>query len=382
VPGVAPNVDTLYSVAWLDLGDDAFVLEAPDFGSRYYTFQIGYADTTTEYSLGARTHGARLPPIYLSGPGDRAAVPEGMLHVPSHTRYVLVAGRILVQPDDPDDSDTVHDLQSRIRLRTLTQYLAGENELNPVRAQRRLDEGRDSVDRDLAPLNELGNLLRDWVVEPHEQSLIASFARIGVTVEHGFRAASLDAAAKKEVARGLADGHDLVERRTHDLGQSVNGWTINYNGPQFGDDYVLRAAVAKDQIYVTVPDEAVYPVAKLDGDGAPLTGEHAYRLVFAPDALPPVDAFWSVTVYRRDAHPLVPNPIHRYAIGDRTAGLKREPDGSLAIGIQHEDPADETRVNWLPAPSGPFHVILRLYVPGASVREGAWVPPPIERKKG
>jgi len=112
LPGIAPNVDTLYSLAWLDLADEPFVLEAPDFGSRYYTFQIGYADTATDLSLGARTHGRQLPPIFISGPGDRTPAPEGMLHLASRTRYLLVAGRILVQPDEPDDHEVVYGLTS------------------------------------------------------------------------------------------------------------------------------------------------------------------------------------------------------------------------------------------------------------------------------
>ena len=257
-----------------------------------------------------------------------------MLQVTRPTRYVLLAGRILVLPDEPDEYEDVYALQSRIRLRTLSRYLAAREGANPVPQQRPLDEEGHDVAAELVSLNELGNVLRDWIVEPRERNLVDSFGKIGLSVEHGFRAAALDVATSAEVARGLAHGEALVEGKTHDLGRDVNGWTINYDGPRFGDDYLLRAAVAKDQIYVTVPEEALYPVAKLDAGGAPLSGEHAYRLVFPSDALPPVDAFWSVTMYTRDAHPLVANPINRYAVGDRTPGLTRDVDGSLAIRIQ------------------------------------------------
>ena len=164
--GVAPNVDTLYSVAWIDLAEEPFVLEAPDFGSRYYTFQFGLADTATESSLGARTHGSRLPAIVVTGPGEHAPVPPDLLHVASTTRYLLIAGRILVRPDDPDDFAAVYDRQSRIKLRPLSRYRAGEEGPNPVPEQRRLDDGADIVANDLTTLVELGNLLRDWVVEP------------------------------------------------------------------------------------------------------------------------------------------------------------------------------------------------------------------------
>jgi hypothetical protein len=379
MPGVAPNVDTLYSLAWLDLAEGPFVLEAPDFGSRFYTFQFGLADTATELSLGARTHGSRLPAILVTGPGDPTDVPPDMLVVRSTTRYVLIAGRILVRPDELDDYAAVYDLQSRIKLRPLSRYLAGEEGPNPVPEQRRLGEGAHSVAGDLRTLVELGNLLRDWVVDPAERRLIESFAGIGLTCSHGFDPASLSAPAATEVARGLAEGKALVERKTYDLGRHVNGWTINYDGPRFGDDYLLRAAVAEDLVYVTVPEEALYPVAKTDADGSQLTGANAYSLVFAPEALPPVNAFWSVTMYTRDAYPLVANALNRYSIGDRTPSLVRGQDGSLTIRISHGPPAGEGGSNWLPAPQGPFHLMMRLYAPRPEVLDGSWVPPPLER---
>jgi hypothetical protein len=378
LPGIAPNVDTLYTLAALDLDAGPFVLETPDFGSRFYTFQMGYGDTATELAVGTRTHGGQLPPVLISGPNHCEPLPPGMLHVACPTRYFELAGRILVQPDDVNDYDTVYDLQSRIQLRTLSRYLAGDDGPNPVPEQRLLDDGSDSLDRNLVMLNQLGNVLRDWIVGPHERDLVQSFSAIGLTREHGFRPDSLPAAAKPDIIRGLADGAALVERKTQDLGKDLNGWTINYAGPWFGDDYLLRSAVAKDQIYVTVPEEALYPATKVDADRLPLSGEHAYRLTFAAGALPPVDAFWSITMYGADT-PLVPNPIDRYAIGDRTAGLQTEADGSLTIRIQHGTPPVGAPSNWLPAPPGPFRLMMRLYIPRASAIDGTWLPPAIER---
>jgi len=377
--GVAPNVDTLYSVAWLDLAEEPFVLETPDFGSRYYTFQMGFGDTATEVSLGRRTHGGELPVLFVSGPTHHEPVPEGMLHVPCPTRYFLLAGRILVRPDDASDYDAAYELQARIRLRTLSRYLALEDGPNPVPDQRLMDERSEAIEPELVPLDRLGTVLRDWVVRPQERPLVDSFAQLGVTPEHGFRREMLPHAAKAEVVRGLIDGAGLVDRKTRDLGENANGWTINYLGPRFGDDHLLRAAVAKDQIYVTVPEEALYPVAKSDAGGRPLTGEHAYRITLPASEPPPVDAFWSLTMYAENGRPLVPNPIGRYAIGDRTPGVGTDPDGALTIHVRHAPPAIGRGVNWLPAPAGPFRLMLRLYNPRASVLDRSWAPPPVER---
>jgi hypothetical protein len=129
-----------------------------------------------------------------------------------------------------------------------------------------------------------------------------------------------------------------------------------------------------------VPEEALYPVAKSDAEGRPLTGSHAYRITFRPGELPPVDAFWSLTMYTTDDGPLVTNPIGRYAIGDRTPGLVTDRDGGLTIRVQHERPADANGANWLPSPDGPFHLMLRLYVPRAAALDRSWLPPPVERR--
>jgi hypothetical protein len=367
--GVAPNVDTLYSLAWLDLAGGPFVLEAPDFGERYYTFQLAYGDTGADHSLGRRTHGSRLPPVVVHGPGAAPRVPAGAISVASPTRYFMIGGRVLVRPDDPADFEAVRKLQSQITVRRLT------GDEGAVPAERPLDEGVDDVDPDLHDLQRLGNVLRDWIVSPGERRLVESFRRIGLTCEAGFEPGALSPHAVTEVVRGVAEATGRIERRTHDLGTSANGWTTNYLGPRFGDDYLLRAAVAKDQIYVTVPEEALYPAASHDSEGRPLDGAHAYRIAFPAGGLPPVEAFWSVTLYAA-AGGLVANPIDRYAIGDRTPGLVWEADGSLSIRIQHEPPGDG---NWLPAPAGPFRLILRLYVPREEARSGAWAPPAVER---
>jgi hypothetical protein len=366
--GVGVNVDTLYALAWLDLADTPFVLETPDFGDRYYTFQMAQADTSAEESFGQRTHGSQLPPLFIHGPRYDGSVPEGMLGVHGEQRYLLVAGRILVDPGTPGDFDAVHALQRRIRLRP-----AGGR----PPAQRPLLEPDRGIDPALSFLEQLGNVLRDFdTTRESEADLVRSLARIGLTTQSGFEPGSLSAEATRELARGLRDAATIVRAKSLNLGVNVNGWTINYQGPRFGTDWLLRAGVTLDQRNVTVPEEALYPLGRVDRDGAALDGANAYRIHFAPGQRPPVGAFWSITIYD-DAGRLVANPLDRYAIGDRTPGLATNPDGSQDILIQHAQPASGPS-NWLPAPAGRFYLMMRLYIPAAQVLDGTWKPPAIE----
>jgi len=376
--GVAPNVDTLYSLAWLDLEQVPFVLETPDFGDRYYAFQIGYADTECDLCPGMRTHGPQMPPLFIHGPTYRGAAPDGMLAVASRTRYLMIAGRILVQPEDPDDITEVRRLQEQVKLRTLPRWEARDDGVNPVGAQRLLPSAGDARDPDLLFLHQLGCVLGEGVVAPAERELVASFSQLGLRSGGGLDEEAISEVDRPRVVAGLRDGEALVDEKIGNLGRAANGWSVNLQGPRFGDDYLLRAAVAKNQIYVVPADEAVYPVARIDGNGHRLNGRSRYRLVL--ESPPPAGAFWSLTAYGTPG-PLVANRLNRYAIGDRTPGVVRDGDGALPIFLQHDEPDDGT-ANWLPVPLGPFHLMLRLYWPQPAVLEGRWYPPPIERLDG
>ena len=234
------------------------------------------------------------------------------------------------------------------------------------------------IDPALSFLEQLGNVLRDFdTTQPSEIELVRSLARIGLTPRGGFDPGALRAEATVELARGLRDAAAIVRAKSLNLGVNVNGWTINYQGPRFGTDWLLRAGVVLDQRNVTVPEEALYPLGRVDNDGAALDGANAYRIHFAPGQLPPVGGFWSITIYD-DAGRLVANPIDRYAIGDRTPGLMSNRDGSLDILIQDTQPASGPS-NWLPAPAGRFYLMLRLYIPAPQILDGTWKPPAIGR---
>jgi hypothetical protein len=152
-------------------------------------------------------------------------------------------------------------------------------------------------------------------------------------------------------------------------------WSSNIADPGF--DYLLRAEAARGG-YVNDPRESIYPAAITDDRGEPLQGDRRYQIRFAPDALPPVDAFWSITAYDRATSQLVPNPIDRYNIGDRTPGLVYDADGALTLHLSSSEPPDGP-ANWMPVPATPFHLVLRMYLPRAQALDGTYAPPRIER---
>ena len=283
--GVGVNVDTLYALAWLDLADTPFVLETPDFGGRYYTFQMAQADTSAEDSFGQRTHGSQLPPLFIHGPGYEGTAPEGMLGVRSTAATCWSPAASWWTRPRPGTSTRC--------TRSSGGSGFGRSGMRSRRAVLRLS-GRcwmpnSGIDPALSFLEQLGNVLRDFdTTQPSEIELVRSLARIGLTPRGGFDPGALRAEATVELARGLRDAAAIVRAKSLNLGVNVNGWTINYQGPRFGTDWLLRAGVVLDQRNVTVPEEALYPLGRVDSDGAALDGANAYRIHFAPGQLPPV----------------------------------------------------------------------------------------------
>lgn len=373
--GVGPNNDTLYSLIWMDLAEGPFVFETPDFGERYYTFSLNAADSSSSDSLGRRTHGGQLPPLFIHGPGYKGVTPEGMIDVVSLTRYFELAGRTLTTGTQ-EDYALVHRLQAAMKLRRYGDWRRGIDAAPPVVDQRQLDDPAHPVPSDLQFLEELGQVLRDWWPQPGDAPFLAKARALGIGSE-GFALSKLDENGRIQAAQGLADGKAMVDRRSHLLGVQTNGWTTNYSGARFGKDYLLRAAVAKDQIYVAVPEEAIYPVGRTDSAGAPLDGRNSYTITMPAAGLPPVNAFWSITLYDDNGF-MVPNSLQRYSLGDRTPDLVRRPDGSVVIVIGAR-PAHRPDENWLPAPEGPFYLMMRLYQPGKAILDHLWTPPPILR---
>ena len=204
-------------------------------------------------------------------------------------------------------------------------------------------------------------------------------AKINVGPGLTFRLSDFDPEIRQAIEEGAAAGHKKIEEKGNTLGERINGWEYTPPMGRYGTDYLFRSAVAWKFIYTNSPEEALYPIAEADCDGDALTGKNDYVIHFPAGELPPVGAFWSMTMYHADSRLMVHNPIKRYSIGDRTKGLKFGDDGSLTVFVQHEDPGEERLANWLPAPKGDFYLICRMYMPQKPALTGEYRLPPLQK---
>lgn len=371
---VTPNNDTLYTNAWLDLGAGPLVIDVPDTAGRYYVLGLLDFYTNPFAHLGQRLTGTQARSFVITPPGWRGELPATFdapgARIEAPTRWLWVIGRILV--DGPQDVAVVNRLQDGFTVRPLADWLAGKSP-----APRAFDPACDPK----APLTadlfaaQVNAALRENPPPPAQAADLAGFAATGI----GPGAGPLDAAQRAALQAAL--DHVPPQLRAFQIGRVQSGWSyMPIIEGHFGDDYRMRATVALKYIGMLESREATYPMAWHDGQGRALSGTHRYRLRFAPGALPPVQAFWSLTMYDARDYMLVDNAIERYAIGDRTPNLQRDADGGLTLHIQHGQPtAAGEQANWLPAPQGDFYLCLRAYVPRAELLDGRYEVPPLVR---
>jgi hypothetical protein len=401
---VAPNVDTLYSFAFLDLAPEPVVLRLPDTEGRWVLMQILDAWSNTFASAGTRLYGYAAKDYAIVGPDWKGDLPPGMVVFRSNTNLSLILGRTLTA--GPPDYDAVHALQQRYRLVPLSQYRKGVPEAGSPQLSL-LAPKRVPVAAEIAQLTaadyfgKAASLMaHDGYAAPDDKPMIERLARIGVVPGQPFDLSKLDPSKRRGVeaavffskcwfhlhAAGSQGNFDpsgcprpllgvlngFFSRRT-----PINGWDIRLDIGKYGTDYTLRAFVALLGFGANLPEDAVYPWTAVDSEGQPLSGANRYTLHFEKAGLPPADVFWSLTMYDARGF-LVDNELHRYA-----AGSLRNPsynaDGSLDIWIQRDNPGGAREANWLPAPPGKFKLILRLYGPRPEVLANKWAPPGVGR---
>ena len=377
---VRPNFDTLYSSGWLDLTKEPMVVSAPDTDGRYYLLPMLDMWTDVFASPGWRTTGTQAGNFLVTPPGWTGTVPDGMTQIQAPTPYVWIIGR--TKTDGPADYDAVHKIQAGYKITPLSQW-GGE----PTAPEVKIDP---SVDMKTPPKIQVDTMPADkyfaYAAEllklhpPHitDQPIIAQLKRIGFEVGKSFDLDKADPAVKKGLASAAEDAQKLMEWKVPTLARIANGWSMNTDTMGvYGNYYLKRAIVTQLGLGANLPEDAIYPLNLADDTGKPLDGASNYVLHFDKGQTPPVNAFWSVTLYDPQGFQ-VANPLNRFAVSSWMP-FKYNPDGSLDLYFQNESPGADKEANWLPAPKGPYNLTMRLYAPKAEALTGKWNPPPVTR---
>jgi hypothetical protein len=377
---VRPNFDTLYSPAWLDLTGEAMVVSAPDTGGRYYLLPMLDMWTDVFASPGWRTTGTQAANFLVTAPGWSGTVPIGMTKISAPTPYVWIIGR--TKTDGPADYDAVHKIQAGYKITPLTQW--GKTP-RPVSAK--IDP---AVDMKTPPKTQVDTMQAGrffaYAAEllklhpPHvtDQPIIARLQRIGFEPGRSFDPDKAEPAVRKALESAPADAQQLMAATMPTIARVTNGWSMNTNTMGvYGNWYLKRAIVAQVGLGANLPEDAIYPLNLADETGKPLDGANKYTIHFDKGAMPPADAFWSVTLYDSEGFQ-VANPLNRFAVSSWMP-FRYDADGSLDLYFQNESPGSDKEANWLPAPKGPFNVMMRLYAPRSEALTGKWNPPPVKR---
>ena len=379
---VRPNFDTLYSSGWLDLTKEPVIISVPDTNGRYYLLPMMDMWTDVFAVPGKRTSGTTAANYAVVPQGWKGALPKGVERIDAPTPYVWIIGR--TQTNGPKDYDAVHKVQDGYKMTPLSQW---GKPPKPVTVK--IDQTVDMKTPPLVQINTMpaakyfsygAELMK--VNPPHvtDWSTVARLKRIGIEPGKSFDFQKADPAVKWALERAARDGLKNMQAKIPTLARVANGWQMNTDTMGvYGNYYLKRAIVALVGLGANQSDDAVYPLNAGDSDGKPMDGMNKYVLHFSKEELPPVNAFWSVTMYDAEGFQAA-NRINRFAIGDRDE-LKYNADGSLDLYIQHESPGKDKESNWLPAPTGPLGVTMRLYAPKPQVLDGRWAAPAVKRVK-
>jgi hypothetical protein len=384
---VTPNSDTPYSTMFMDLRAEPLVLSVPAVDpKRYYSVMLCDGNTYNYGYIGSRATGSDAGDYMVVGPEWKGPTPPGIKKVfRSSTQFSAAAYR--TQLFHADDMDNVIKVQNGYKVRTLSSYL----NQSPPPSPRAIVFPK--IDKDLIQTNFFEYLdfaLQFAPAEANEAEIRAQLARIGVGAGKTFDFKELSLEDKAEIALAMKEGDRKVDESVAGNGKDINGWRV---ASLFGDsaffngDWLKRATAAKVGIYGNDAAEAMYPYTRTAGDGQALDGSrHNYTLTFAAGQLPPVNAFWSVTMYDGKTQLLIENPIGRYLINSpMLPEMKKNADGSVTIYIQNKSPGADKEANWLPAPDGPIYLVMRLYWPKDTppsilpAGEGTWQPPGVAR---
>lgn len=377
---VRSNFDTLYSIAWLDLSKEALVVSAPATNGRFYLLPMLDMWTDVFASPGWRTTGTDAGQFLVTPPGWQGSVPAGTTRLPAPTPYVWVIGR--TKTDGAADYPAVHKIQAGYTVTPLSQL--GKP---PAPVSVKVDPAIDMKTPPKIQVDSMSaanyfayaaELLKLHPPHSTDQPIIAQMKRIGIEPGKSFKLEALDPTIQQALQTAPAEAQALMTWKVQTLARVVNGWSMNTDTMGvYGNYYLKRAMVAQLGLGANLPEDAIYPLNLGDDKGQPLDGAHQYVLHFDKDSLPPVNAFWSITLYDAEGFQ-VGNELNRFAVSSWMP-FKTNADGSLDLYFQHQNPGKEREANWLPAPAGAFNLTMRLYGPKPEALNGKWNPPAVKR---
>jgi hypothetical protein len=376
-----PNQDTVYGAGYMTLDTSPVVIQVPNFGKRFYTYQLSDARTDSFGHIGTQ-NGTKPGFHLLVGPNWKGKIPAGITEVHrSSTNLAAVFPRIF-QDDTPEDKAAIQPLLNQVMVYPLSEY-TGKMKTTDWKST-----------PSFPPPATDGNGEVKWVIpEKYFDELPLVMAMVppqpGEEALYGMMRSVLDAAAKDPqikatlVESAVASESDLIKPLFdfRNNGRPVgNGWTSPPNGARWGTDYLSRAATAKSNMYDNGPEETRYIYTDFDSTGHRLDGTNRYTVTFPKGQLPPVKGFWSLTVYNKE-HLFEANKLNRFSLGTKSKSLKYNADGSLTLYFQNESPGADKESNWVPAPKDVFSLYIRAYWPGPAILDGTWTPPPVLRQE-
>lgn len=377
---VRPNFDTLYSIAWLDITTEPVILSIPDSKGRYYLMPMLDMWSDVFASPGWRTSGTGEQHYAVVSAGFTGNLPVGIQKIVAPTPFVWIIGR--TKTDGPDDYASVHQFQDGLQLTPLSQWGKPASPVVP-----HID---NSIDMKTPPLESVNNmsaaeyfslatdLLSEQGAHLSDWSIIARLQRIGIKQGHKFDVNALNPDARTGLEKGAKDSLKTMYETLKIMGRATNGWLMNTDTMGvYGNYYLKRAVVTLVGLGANQPEDAVYPMNMTDSDGQKLNGSNNYILHFDKSELPPVNAFWSLTMYDKDGFQAA-NVLNRFALSSWMP-LKKNADGSLDLYIQNENPGHDKESNWLPAPKCELGITMRLYAPKNDVLQCKWNPPAVKK---
>jgi hypothetical protein len=379
----APNADTLYTTTWLDVSKEPWVLSIPDMKDRYFLFPMLSGWTDVFQVPGKRTTGTKTQKYAITGPGWNGSLPEGVTEYKSPTGMVWIIGRIYCTGTS-EDYKAVHALQDKFSVAPLSSY--GKPYSPPAgTVDPNLDVKtavREQVNKmDAATYFKLlAELLKTNPPAAADGPMVAKLAKIGIVPGQDFDMSKVDPAVAKALQAAPKTAQEKIMTELKNLGAPVNGWVYSTKLGIYGTEYLVRALVTAIGLGANRGQDAIYPTSETDAEGKPYDGANKYVMHLNKGEMPPVDGFWSLTMYDADYF-FVANKLNRYTLSQRNK-FKVNKDGSVDLYIQNASPGKDKEANWLPAPAGKFVVMLRLYWPKEtppSIIDGTWKPPAVKK---